>query len=64
MEDFLALGGNPTHEAFGVLAVRLAVAAVLGALIGFEREIKKHPNTYACIDGRGGIHHHDVRNLS
>ena len=43
MEDFLALGGNPTHEAFGVLAVRLAVAAVLGALIGFEREIKKHP---------------------
>lgn len=43
MEDLLAMGGNPTHETFGVLAIRLAVAAVLGALIGLEREIKKHP---------------------
>ncbi|WP_421952860.1 MgtC/SapB family protein [Pelagibacterium sp.] len=43
MEDFLALGGNPTHESFAVLAGRLLVAAVLGALIGLEREIKRHP---------------------
>lgn len=43
MEDLLALGGNPTHEPFGVLTVRLLVAAVLGALIGLEREIKNHP---------------------
>lgn len=43
MEDFLTLGGNPTHESFAVLAARLLVAAVLGALIGLEREIKKHP---------------------
>lgn len=43
MEDFLALGGNSTHESFGVIAIRLLVAAVLGALIGLEREIKNHP---------------------
>jgi|TARA_A100001391_G_scaffold155412_4_gene113238 putative Mg2+ transporter-C (MgtC) family protein len=43
MEEFLALGGNPTHESLAVLAGRLLVAAVLGALIGLEREIKKHP---------------------
>lgn len=43
MEDLLALGGNPTHEPFALIAVRLLVAAVLGALIGLEREIKKHP---------------------
>ncbi|AEQ50452.1 MgtC/SapB family protein [Pelagibacterium halotolerans] len=43
MEDFLALGGNPTHESFIVLAARLLIAAVLGALIGLEREISRHP---------------------
>jgi putative Mg2+ transporter-C (MgtC) family protein len=43
MEDFLALGGNPTHEPFALIAVRLLVAAMLGALIGLEREFKKHP---------------------
>ncbi|WP_417579899.1 MgtC/SapB family protein [Pelagibacterium sp.] len=42
MENFLTLGGNPTHDAFGTIAIRLLVAAVLGALIGLEREVKKH----------------------
>lgn len=43
MQDLLALGGNPTEESFWVLLVRLLVAALLGALIGLEREIKNHP---------------------
>lgn len=43
MQDFLALWGNPTHESFWVLTARLLVAAVLGALIGLEREFKKRP---------------------
>lgn len=43
MDGFLTLWGNPTHEPFGVLAVRLLVAAVLGALIGLEREFKNRP---------------------
>lgn len=43
MDDILALWGNPTHETFGVLTARLLVAAVLGALIGLEREFKKRP---------------------
>lgn len=43
MQELLALGGNPTHEPFGVVVARLLVAAVLGALIGLEREIKNHP---------------------
>lgn len=43
MDIWLALGGNTTHEPVIILAARLAVAALLGALIGFEREIKNHP---------------------
>lgn len=43
MQDLLALGGNPTHEPFEIITLRLLVAAVLGALIGLEREIKRHP---------------------
>lgn len=43
MENFLALLGNGTHESFWVLTVRLLVAAVLGALIGLERELKERP---------------------
>jgi putative Mg2+ transporter-C (MgtC) family protein len=43
MQDFLTLGGNPTHESFGIIAARLLVAAILGAIIGLEREIKNHP---------------------
>lgn len=43
MGDWLAFGGNPTHEAFEILALRMLVAAVLGALIGLEREVKHHP---------------------
>ncbi|RDE08020.1 MgtC/SapB family protein [Pelagibacterium lacus] len=41
LENWLALGGNPTHESVAVLAIRLGVAALLGALIGFEREAKQ-----------------------
>lgn len=43
MQEWLALGGNPTHENMIVIAARLAVAGFLGALIGLEREIKRHP---------------------
>lgn len=43
MEQLLTLGGNPTHEPILTLATRLGIAAVLGAIIGLEREIKNHP---------------------
>ena len=43
MEGWMALGGNPTSESIVVIASRLLVAAVLGALIGLEREVKDHP---------------------
>lgn len=43
MDIWLAFGGNATHEPMVVLAARLAMAALLGAVIGFEREIKNHP---------------------
>lgn len=43
MHDWLAFGGNPTHQPFAVIAARLLVAAVLGALIGIEREVRNRP---------------------
>ena len=43
MQDWLAFGGNPTHQSFAVIATRLLVAAVLGALIGIEREVRNRP---------------------
>lgn len=35
--------GHPTWLPFGVIALRIAIAAVLGGLIGFEREWRNHP---------------------
>ncbi|WP_404406096.1 MgtC/SapB family protein [Pelagibacterium halotolerans] len=43
MDTIAALAGNPTHTPLGVIAVRMLIAAVLGALIGLERELKRHP---------------------
>lgn len=36
-------GGNPTHIDLPVIGARLLVAVLLGALIGFERELRNHP---------------------
>lgn len=35
--------GHPTWLPFSVIAIRIAIAAVLGALVGFEREWRNHP---------------------
>ncbi|MCD7059164.1 MgtC/SapB family protein [Pelagibacterium xiamenense] len=42
MDTIIALAGNATHTPLGVIATRMLVAAVLGALIGLERELKNH----------------------
>lgn len=36
----MAVAGNATHTPLGIIALRLIVAAALGALIGIEREFK------------------------
>lgn len=41
--EWLNFGGNATHNPLPVIGVRLLVAALLGALIGFERELRNHP---------------------
>lgn len=43
MDQFLALGGNVTNTPLATIAVRLVLAAFLGALIGLERELKHRP---------------------
>ena len=43
MQDILDDIGHATWLPFSVIAARLALATVLGALIGFEREWSKHP---------------------
>lgn len=43
MSDLVADFTHPTHMPFTVIAARLLVAALLGALVGFEREWRHHP---------------------
>jgi putative Mg2+ transporter-C (MgtC) family protein len=43
VNDILADFGQTTWLPFSVIAARLLVAAVLGAMIGFEREWRHHP---------------------
>jgi putative Mg2+ transporter-C (MgtC) family protein len=43
MQDILDDIGHATWLPFSVIAARLALATVLGALIGFEREWSNHP---------------------
>lgn len=43
MSDLVADFTHPTHMPFAVIAARLLVAALLGALVGFEREWRHHP---------------------
>jgi putative Mg2+ transporter-C (MgtC) family protein len=43
MERFIDEIGHPTAIPFGIIAARLALAAVLGAAVGFEREWRQRP---------------------
>ena len=43
MQDILDDIGHATWLPFSVIAARLALAALLGAVIGFEREWRNHP---------------------
>ncbi|MEX4005914.1 MgtC/SapB family protein [Neoaquamicrobium sediminum] len=43
MQDILDDVGHATWLPFSVIAARLVLAAVLGAIIGFEREWRNHP---------------------
>ena len=43
MEQLVDEFGHPTYTPFGVTAARLLLAAVFGALIGFEREWRNRP---------------------
>ena len=43
MNDLVADFTHPTHMPFTVIAARLLVAALFGALVGFEREWRNHP---------------------
>lgn len=43
MTEILDDIGHPTWLPFTVIAARLAVAALLGAIVGFEREWRNHP---------------------
>jgi putative Mg2+ transporter-C (MgtC) family protein len=43
MQDIFDDIGHATWLPFSVIAARLALAAVLGAIIGFEREWRNHP---------------------
>jgi putative Mg2+ transporter-C (MgtC) family protein len=42
MQDFLAQFGHPTWLPFSVIVARLLLAAILGAIVGFEREWRHH----------------------
>jgi len=43
MQDILDDIGHATSLPFTVIAARLAIATLLGAIIGFEREWRNHP---------------------
>jgi putative Mg2+ transporter-C (MgtC) family protein len=43
MQDLIAEFGHPTYTAFSVIAARLLLAALFGAVIGFEREWQNRP---------------------
>lgn len=43
MEALVEEFGHPTYVSFPVIAARLLLAAVFGALIGYEREVNKRP---------------------
>lgn len=43
MTDILADMGHPTWLPFSVIAMRLFLAALFGAIVGFEREWRNHP---------------------
>ena len=43
MSEFLEEFGATTHLRFSVIAARLLLAALLGAIIGFERERQNRP---------------------
>ncbi len=43
MEQLFAEFGHPTYTPFPVVAARILLAAILGALIGFEREWRRRP---------------------
>lgn len=43
MQDILDDIGHSTWLPFGVIAARLAIATLFGAIIGFEREWRNHP---------------------
>lgn len=43
MQEILDDIGHPTWLPFSVIAARLAIAALFGAVIGFEREWRNHP---------------------
>lgn len=54
LTDILDDIGHPTWLSFSVIAARLALAALLGAVIGFEREWRRHPaglrtHTLVCL---------------
>lgn len=54
MQDILADIGHPTWLPFPVIAARLVLAALLGAVVGFEREWRNHPaglrtHTLICL---------------
>ena len=53
MQDILDDVGHATWLPFSVIAARLVLAAVLGAIIGFEREWRNHPAP-CCPDGHSG----------
>lgn len=42
MDTIMAMAGNATHTPLGIIALRLIVAALLGAMIGIERELSNH----------------------
>ena len=43
MQDILDDLGHPTWLPFAIIALRLGLATLLGAVIGFEREWRNHP---------------------
>jgi putative Mg2+ transporter-C (MgtC) family protein len=43
MEQLIAEFGHPTYTPFPVIAARVVLAALFGALIGFEREWRQRP---------------------
>lgn len=43
MQDILDDLGHPTWLPFAIIALRLGLATLLGAIIGFEREWRNHP---------------------